>query len=92
MLKIVAIMFCGIGAGFLLRKHPLPWLSKLIMLLIWLLLFFLGVAVGQNERIIKGLNQLGLDALLLAFAGIGGSVVLAWVLWRVVARGKGGRA
>ena len=92
MLKIVAIMFGGIGLGLLLRKQRLSWLGALITVLVWLLLFFLGVAVGQNQRIIMGLKDLGLEALLLAFAGIAGSVVLAWGLWRVSQKKeKGGR-
>lgn len=92
MLKIVAIMFSGICLGLLLRKQRLSWLGALITVLVWLLLFFLGVAVGQNQRIIMGLKDLGLEALLLAFAGIAGSVILAWGLWHVSQKkGKGGR-
>ena len=92
MLKIVAIMFSGIGLGLLLRKQRLSWLAALITVLVWLLLFFLGVAVGQNQRIIMGLKDLGLEALLLAFAGIAGSVILAWGLWHMSQKKeKGGR-
>ena len=90
MLTIVAIMFGGLSVGWLLRRRSLPWLSALIMVLIWLLLFFLGVEVGANETIIGALNDLGVEALLLAFAGLAGSVLLAWALWRVVQGQKGG--
>lgn len=90
MLKIVAIMFCGMATGFLLRRRKLSWLTAVITVLIWLLLFLLGVEVGENKHIISGLKNLGLEALLLAFAGIAGSVLLAWALW-VVSQKKGGR-
>lgn len=90
MLTIVAIMFGGMSVGWLLRRRSLPWLSALIMVLIWLLLFFLGVEVGANDTIISSLKDLGGEALLLAFAGLAGSVLFAWVLWRVVQGQKGG--
>ena len=89
MLKIVAIMFGGMAVGFLLRRRKLSWITAVITVLIWLLLFFLGVDVGENEKIIYGLKDLGLEALFLAFAGIAGSVLLAWGLW-VVSQKKGG--
>ena len=89
MLKIVAIMFGGMAVGFLLRRRRMSWIMAVITILIWLLLFFLGVDVGENEKIIYGLKDLGLEALFLAFAGIAGSVLLAWGLW-VMAQKKGG--
>ena len=52
------------------------------MVLIWLLLFLLGVEVGGNPRIIQGIATLGAEALVLGVAGIVGSAVLAWTLWR----------
>ena len=89
MLKIVAIMFGGMAVGFLLRRRRMSWITAVITVLIWLLLFFLGVDGGENEKIIYGLKDLGLEALFLAFAGITGSVLLAWGLW-VMAQKKGG--
>ena len=86
MLKIVAIMFGGMAVGFLLRRKKLSWITAIITVLIWLLLFFLGVEVGENERIIHSLKDLGLEALLLSFAGITGSVLLAWGLWVMAQR------
>lgn len=82
MLKVVVIMLCGIGVGYLLRRLRLRWLDATIMVLIWLLLFLLGVEVGENPRIIQGIANLGVEALVLGVAGIAGSAVLAWALWR----------
>lgn len=84
MLKIVAIMLGGMAVGFMLRRRRMPWITAVITVLIWLLLFFLGVDVGENEKIICGLRDLGLEALFLAFAGIAGSVLTAWGLWVIV--------
>lgn len=88
MLKVVAIMFCGMGAGYLLRKCRLGIVSALVTVFIWLLLFFLGLEVGANPRIISAIQELGLEALLLSLAGIAGSVALAWALWRFASRKK----
>ncbi|MBQ4138222.1 MAG: LysO family transporter [Muribaculaceae bacterium] len=88
MLKIVAIMFCGMGTGYVLRRKRLAFVPLTITVLIWLLLFFLGVDVGSNPSIIQAVSTLGAEALLLSFAGIAGSVALAWALWRWASRGK----
>ena len=61
MLKIVLIMLCGIGTGFLLRNKKMSFLGLIITALIWVLLFLLGVEVGSNPRIIGGIQTLGLS-------------------------------
>ena len=57
--------------------------DEVITVLIWLLLFLLGVEVGGNEQIIKALHTLGVEALLLSVAGTLGCCVLAWALWKI---------
>ena len=60
MFIIIGIMLTGMLFGFLLRNKRLSWIHKIITLLIWVLLFLLGIDVGGNEAIIKGLHTLGL--------------------------------
>ena len=91
MLTVVAIMFCGIGVGWLLRQRRLKFITRVITVLIWALLFCLGVEVGMNPQVIGRLQDLGLEALLLCLMGMAGSITLAWALWRIVLRKKGGR-
>ena len=43
MFTVIGLMLGGMAAGFLLRKRELSWTSKAITLLIWILLFLLGV-------------------------------------------------
>ncbi len=88
MLKVVVIMFCGIAVGWLLRGRRSKAVGRLINVLIWLLLFLLGVEVGGNPRIVGSITTLGLEALLLSMAGIVGSTALAWALWRWSQRRK----
>lgn len=86
MLAIVLMMLGGILVGFLLKKINFKWISNLITVLIWLLLFVLGIEVGSNESIINNLGTLGLEALLLATAATLGSVTMASLLWKKASR------
>lgn len=74
----------GILAGRLLRRRRLDFLPRVVMFFIWVLLFLLGVEVGSNPKIIESLSAIGIEAVVIAFAGTLGSVVLAWLLWRYV--------
>ena len=84
MFTVIGIMFIGIGLGYLLRRQSLPWINKAITALIWLLLFLLGIEVGHNERIIRSLPTLGVEAFVIAIVCVLGSCVTAWGLWKYV--------
>lgn len=59
-------MFMGIAAGFLLRRLAISaHIGKAISVTIYVMLFFLGVKIGQDENILGNLSSLGLQALLL---------------------------
>ena len=90
MLIIVSIMLCGIGLGYLLRGRNTAAISKIITVLIWALLFLLGIAVCTNPKIIGGLQNLGVEALVLTIGGSVGSILASWWLWNHVS--KGGKA
>ena len=90
MLKIVMIMLCGIGTGYLLRNKKMSFIGRVITALIWVLLFLLGIEVGANPRIINGLQTLGLEAIVLTITGSLGSAIFAWALWRYVCRKEAG--
>ena len=65
MFTIIGLMLTGMLLGYLLRKRDLKKIHQVITLLIWLLLFILGIEVGSNEQIIKGLHTIGLEAVIL---------------------------
>ena len=79
MFTVILFLFAGIAAGRLLRNRDCGWVSTI---LIWSLLFLLGVEVGGNRTIISSLPSLGLDALLIAVLSLAGSCLFAWLLWR----------
>lgn len=81
MFTIIGIMFTGMLIGYLLRNKRLTWIHKVITALIWLLLFLLGIDVGSNEAIVKGLHAIGLEAAVITLAAVIGSTLLSWMLW-----------
>ena len=60
------------------------WQGRIVTWLIWVLLFLLGVEVGNNDRVISALPTLGVEALVLSVAATLGSCLLAWGLWKMV--------
>ena len=80
------IMLCGIAVGYLLRKRNIRFISRIITVLIWLLLFLLGIEVGSNHRIVMGMRTLGIEALLLTIGGSIGTILFSWLLWKYVSR------
>ncbi len=84
MFTIIGIMFTGMLTGYLLRNQKLSWIHKIITLLIWVLLFLLGIEVGRNDSIIQGLHTIGLEAAVITVAAVIGSILFSWGLWYMV--------
>lgn len=84
MFIVIGIMFIGIALGYACRRQSCSWISRIIMALIWLLLFLLGLEVGHNEQIIQSLPTLGLEAFAITVTCVSGSCLTAWALWRHV--------
>lgn len=89
MFTVIGIMFTGIIIGYLLRSKKLNILGRIITVLIWLLLFLLGIDVGSNQDIINALPTLGLEALFITIAAVTGSCLAAWILWLLIYKKKG---
>ena len=84
MFVIIGIMLTGMLIGYLLRNKRLSWIHRIITLLIWLLLFLLGIDVGGNAAIIRGLHTIGLEAFIITLAAVIGSTLAAWGLWYLI--------
>ena len=91
MLIVVSLMLCGIAVGYLLRNKNTRIVSRIITVLIWLLLFLLGIEVGSNPRIVMGMQTLGIEALLLTIGGALGTTLFSWLLWKYVSRKEAGK-
>lgn len=89
MFIVLGIMISGILMGYLLRKVAfIQRVGKLISFTIIVLLFLLGITVGANKAIMDNLSELGTQALVLSAAGVLGSVVCAWLVYRFFTKGK----
>ncbi len=89
MLKIILVMMAGIVLGIALRKIKfISYVSRTISWTIYLMLFLLGISIGGNPAIIGNLSSLGLEALLLGFAGILGCLLAGWGLYLWLFKGE----
>lgn len=88
MLIVISLMVCGIVLGYALRRKKLKFVTPLITVAIWALLFLLGVGVGNNPAIMDNLGTIGWDALLLTLGAVVGSLVCAWVVYRYLFSGQ----
>lgn len=89
MFIVIAFIFMGMLLGYTIRKKSTEWLSRLLTLLVWILLFLMGIEVGGNDRIMQALPTLGVEALVVSVLAILGSCVAVWLLWKYINQ-KGG--
>ncbi len=81
MFIVIGCMLAGIAVGYFFRQQKIRSIHKIILALIWLLLFLLGLEVGANETVVRQFAKLGFEAFLLAVGGTLGSIIAAWLLW-----------
>ena len=82
MFTVILVMLSGVGVGFLLRGRRIHAVSRVITFFIWVLLFLVGVEVGGNPRVMGGLAGLGVEAVVLAVAGVLGCGVLCRIVFK----------
>ena len=68
------------------RTRPLPWLGKLQLAALMILIVSLGVKLGADDEVIASLGQIGWTAFLITVAAMAGSVLALWLLRRFVLR------
>ncbi|MEG1864468.1 MAG: lysine exporter LysO family protein [Alistipes sp.] len=88
MLIIFAVLLGGIITGRLLSSWRLAFVAHLITLIIWALLFLLGLEVGADDAVVQGFAVLGGAAFIIFFFSVAGSIGASWLLWRQI-RGHG---
>jgi len=88
MFVVIGLMILGIAFGRIFRNQNLKATSKLITVLIWILLFLLGIDVGGNDKIMNNLHTIGLEAFIIAAAATLGSITMAKLLWTYINRKK----
>ncbi|MBW6479041.1 MAG: lysine exporter LysO family protein [Bacteroidales bacterium] len=93
MFTVVIIMAAGMLAGYLLRKHKklISLSERLVMWAIYLLLFLLGVTIGVNDQILERFAEMGWLAFIIAVGGIGGSILIGWLVFTFFLKSKTGQ-
>ncbi|MDP4186016.1 MAG: LysO family transporter [Bacteroidota bacterium] len=89
MIAVLILMILGIGIGALIGKYKtiIRINEKLTTWTIYLLLFLLGISVGLNEKVIIHLSTIGLQALLITFGAVGGSLFVSWIVFHYIFKG-----
>lgn len=82
MILILSSMFVGIVLGVLLRKWSFGWVEKGSVIVVWGLLFLLGIELGSNPQVVAALPTMGLSALIIALAAVIGSCAASLALYR----------
>lgn len=92
MLIIILLLILGGLCGFLLRRQEIiiKYVNILTNLVIWLLLLFLGISVGSNEKIIKNIKIIGLNAVIISVGAVIGSVIVSYVVYQLYFSAKSG--
>ena len=83
MVSIFFFILSGVAVGYLSRNRThLKHVGSVINVIIIVLLFFLGVAVGANKQIVESFVTIGIDAFAIALAATLGSVLCAWFVFK----------
>lgn len=86
MLIVIAVMIAGVFVGHLLKKNKrlFKFIGKLNMWIIFLLLFVMGLSIGNNPQIIDNLSGLGVSAILIGLVSTMGSVFAAYLVYKYI--------
>lgn len=85
-LAILGSLSLGLLVGYFIRGKNISLVGRVITVLIWTLLFCLGVKVGTDEKVVAELPNIGFEALMITLGAVSGSLFFAWLLWRFVTK------
>lgn len=83
MLYIILSLVGGIAFGYISKPNKAHRVQHIITILIWTLLFMLGIGIGSDDSLFASLPTIGLQALAIGAATTLGSAAFAWLLcWK----------
>lgn len=86
---IILILAISICVGALFQKFGfLRHIERTTTWTVWLLIFVFGISLGSNEEIVNDFAYFGLEAFLIALAGVIGSVFASWAVGRLIDKNK----
>tara|TARA_A100001037_G_C15127747_1_gene627120 strand:+ start:1496 stop:1771 length:276 start_codon:yes stop_codon:yes gene_type:complete len=82
----ILLVFCAglfIGHWTRLTGRAAQLVDRLTWIVVFVLLFILGLSLGRNETFVSHLPRLGLTSLGIAWSCILGSAIVAWLAHRL---------
>lgn len=85
MITVLLLMTLGFIFGYILRNKStfILFSNKATTLIIYILLFFLGIGVGLNKTIVSNMVNIGLKAIIITFGALLGSLILAYITYKL---------
>jgi uncharacterized membrane protein YbjE (DUF340 family) len=87
---VISIMILGIAIGLAIGNRPrvIKIISFFTSFAIFLLLFFLGIGVGTNTKLVNHLDSIGIQALVLSIGALAGSLIFAFFTYHLFFKKK----
>lgn len=85
MVTVLLLMTFGFILGYILRNKTkfIQFSNRATTLIIYMLLFLLGIGVGLNKTIVSNIANIGLQAILITFGAVLGSLIFAYVTYKL---------
>lgn len=90
MIILLVCLLAGMGLGGIVQrqKRCVKFIDQFIQITVAVLLFILGVSIGENRAIIDNLTSLGLDAVLLTVGAVLGSILAVCPVYVLFFKGR----
>jgi len=76
---VLFLLIVSICIGIMLRRfRVLRNIERTATWTVWMLILVFGISLGSNDEIVNDFARFGLIALIVAMAGVFGSVLAAW--------------
>lgn len=86
---IIFLLAISLCVGVMLRRfRVMRHIERTATWTVWLLIFVFGISLGSNDSIVSDFAGFGLSALIIALAGVGGSVFAAWCISGYIDKNK----
>ena len=82
LLLIISTLVISITAGHFLKKKniEIKKLGKIQTVLLFVLVFLMGAMIGSDDRLIESVKSIGVSALVVTVATMGGSILAIFIL------------
>lgn len=88
---IIAALIGGVCGRQLKKKNiEIKGYSTIQAVTVFILIFFMGTKIGSDERILESIRDIGVSAVVVTIATMGGSLLVAYGLRKLLKMNKEG--